>query len=167
MGAVAAVLGTWLGARQQRQLEREKWEQSQEDARAAAVTELTRHLAAASQEITWFAAAAALRKERFGEESITNYDAAMKTHLTAVIEGLVAVAHRDPAAYRALLGITREVWALDLRVAGAAADYWSESEAAISSIAGLKPVAEQLVVGLPDQIVDVLDATKRSGRTGG
>ena len=91
----------------------------------------------------------------------------MKAHLTAVIEGLVAVAHRDPAAYRALFGITREVWALDLRVAGAAADYWSEPEAAIRSIAGLKPVAEQLVVGLPDQIVDVLDATRRSGRSGG
>jgi hypothetical protein len=99
---------------------------------------------------------------RFGEESITNYDAAMKTHLTAVIEGLVAVAHRDAAAYRALFGITRKVWALDVRVARAATDYWSEPEAAISKIAGLKSAAEELELGLPDQIVDILDVT-RSG----
>lgn len=108
-----------------------------------------------------------MRKKRFGEKSITNYDAAMKTHLEAVIEGLVAVAHRDEAAYRALFGITRQVWALDVRVAKAATDYWSEPEAAISKIANLKSVAEELELGLPDQIVGVLDASKRSGRSGG
>jgi hypothetical protein len=103
-----------------------------------------------------------LRKTRFGQESITNYDAAMKTHLTAVIEGLVAVAHRDEAAYRALFGITREIWALDVQAARAATDYWSAPEAAITEIAKLKSAAELLELGLPDQIVDVLDATKRS-----
>jgi hypothetical protein len=97
------------GVRQQRQLERKKWEQAQEDARAAAVIELTRHLAAASQEISWFTGEAELRRKRFGEESIANYDAAMKTHLTAVIEGLVAVAHRDEAAYRTLFDHTEGV----------------------------------------------------------
>jgi hypothetical protein len=91
----------------------------------------------------------------------------MKTHFTAVIEGLVAVAHRDEAAYRALFGITREVWALDVRVAKAATAYWSEPEAAISKIANLKSVAEELELGLPDQIVGVLDASKGTGRSGG
>lgn len=103
-----------------------------------------------------------MRKTRFGEESITNYDAAMKAHLTAVIEALVAVAHRDEAAYRALFGITRKVWALDVHVARAATDYWSEPEAAIAEIANLKSAAEEFELGLPDQIVDILDATKRS-----
>jgi hypothetical protein len=127
-GAVAAVVGIWLGASKQRQLEREKWEQAQEDARAAAVIELTRHLAAASQEMTWFTGEAELRKTQFGGESITNYDAAMKTHLAAVIEALV--------------------------VARAATDYWSEPEAAITKIANLKSAATHLELGLPDQIVE-------------
>jgi hypothetical protein len=153
-GAVAAVVGIWLGASKQRQLDREKWEQAQEDARAAAVIELTRHLAAASQEMTWFTGEAELRKTQFGGESITNYDAAMKTHLAAVIEALVAVAHRDEEAYRALFGITQKVWALDGQVARAATDYWSEPEAAITKIANLKSAATHLELGLPDQIVD-------------
>jgi hypothetical protein len=104
----------------------------------------------------WFTAGAELRKNQFREESITSYDAAMKEHLTAVIEGLVAVAHRDPEAYRALYGIVREVWALDVRVAMEASTYGSEPETAISSVADLKPAAERLVMGLPDQIVGVL-----------
>ena len=169
VGAVAVVFGTWLGGRQQRQLEREKWEQAQEDARAdaraAAVIELTRHLAAASQEITWFTGEAKLRKTRFSKESIANYDAAMKTHLAAVIEALVAVAHRDEVAYRALFGITKDVWALDSQVAGAATDYWSEPEAAITEIANLKSVAVGLELALPDEIVGVLD--RKQGRSGG
>jgi hypothetical protein len=86
----------------------------------------------------------------------------MKTHLTAVIEALVAVAHRDEAAYRALFGITRELWALDVRVARAATEYWSDSEAAIIKIASLKSLAEKLEIALPDQIVVVLEAAKRS-----
>jgi hypothetical protein len=153
-----------LGGRQQRQLEREKWEQAQKDAQkdalAAAVIELTRHLAAASQEITWFTGEAELRTKRFGEESIANYDAAMKAHLTAVIEGLVAVAHRDKAAYRPLFRIAQKVWALDIRVAREATSYWSKPEAAVSGIASLKPEAEELERGLPDEIVDELDAGK-------
>jgi hypothetical protein len=90
----------------------------------------------------------------------------MKTHLAAVIEALVAVAHRDEEAYRALFGITRKVWALDGHVARAATDYWSEPEAAITKIANLKSAAEDMELGLPNQIVEVLDATKhsRSGR---
>jgi hypothetical protein len=155
------------GGRQQRQLEREKWKQAQEDALAAAVVELTRHLAAASQEITWFTAEADLRKKRFGEESITNYDAAMKTHLTAVIEGLVAVAHRDPEAFRTLFGIAERVWELDIRVAKEASDYWSEPEAAKSRIANLKSDAVALEYDLPPQIVDVLGDSKRRGRSRG
>jgi hypothetical protein len=87
----------------------------------------------------------------------------MKTHLTAVIEGLVAVAHRDEAAYHALSGIAQEVWELDFRVAREATDYWSEPEAAISRIANLKSDAFELARGLPTQIVDVLRASERSG----
>jgi hypothetical protein len=112
--------------------------------------------------MTWFTGEAELRKSQFGKESITNYDAAMKTHLTAVIQALVAVAHRDEEAYRALFGIAREVWTLDVQVARAATEYWSEPEAAITKIANLKSLAEVLELGLPDQIVDVLGATTRS-----
>jgi hypothetical protein len=62
----------------------------------------------------------------------------MKTHLTAVIEGLAAVAHRDGAAYPTLYAIAEKVWELDKRVARDAADYWDDPEAAISKIANLK-----------------------------
>jgi hypothetical protein len=60
VGAVSVVLANWLAGRQERQLEREKWKQGQEDAVADSVIELTSHLAAAAQEITWFTADAKL-----------------------------------------------------------------------------------------------------------
>jgi hypothetical protein len=87
----------------------------------------------------------------------------MKTHLASVIQGLVAVAHRDPEAYLALSEIAEEVWALDMRAATAADDYWSEPDDAIGKLADLKSDAETLEVGLPRQIADVLGGQQEEG----
>ena len=134
IGASGAFAGAWLSGRHERQLEHERWantrQDAADDARAAAVTELTKHLAAASQTITWFTTGAAMRSQLFSEQTITNYDTDMRTHLTATIQGLVAVAHRDEAAFRTLEQLVREVWSLDWQVASETAVYWSDPEAA-------------------------------------
>ncbi|MDQ3993482.1 MAG: hypothetical protein M3265_01635 [Actinomycetota bacterium] len=160
IGAGGAFFGAWLSGRHERQLEHEKWERIQrdekEDARAAAVQELTKHLASALHEITWFTTAATMRAPLFQEKSILDYDAAMHAHLTATIESLVAVAHHDKEAYRILEQLTRDVWQLDWQVASHATSYWTDPDATRTSIGEAGRQAIALEMSLPRRIVDVL-----------
>jgi hypothetical protein len=166
IGASGAFTGAWLSGRHERQLEQERWLRAQadeaEDARAAAVTELTKHLASASQTITWFTTGAEMRRQLFTEQTIIDYDTDMRAHLSAAIQSLVAVAHRDEAAFRALEEITKELWALDWRLAAAAAGYWSDPEAARTEISQGSGSAIALEQSLPHRIVGVLQRDSRS-----
>ena len=78
IGATGAFAGAWLSGRHERRLEHERWlnarQEAAEDARAAAVVDLTTHLAAALQTIVWFTAAAGMREQRFTEQTILDYD---------------------------------------------------------------------------------------------
>jgi hypothetical protein len=160
IGASGAFVGAWLSGRHERELEQERWrhtrQDSAEDARAAAVTELTKHLASAVQTITWFTSGAGMRSQLFTAETITAYDTDMRAHLTATIQGLIAVAHRDEAAFHTLEELVKEVWALDWQVASDAADFWSDPEAARTKISGATGRATTLEQSLPHRIVDVL-----------
>jgi hypothetical protein len=160
IGASGAFAGAWLSHRQERELEHERWERTRldeaEDARAAAVVELTRHVAAALQTITWFAAAARMRAHVFNEQSIIDYDTAMRVHLGATVESLVAVAHQDKAAFLTLEQLANEAWELDGRVANYAAAYWTDAEGARTTIGGVQSEAYDLERRLPHRIVDVL-----------
>ena len=66
IGAGGAFAGVWLSGRHERKLEHERWlrvrREEADDARAAAVVELTTHLASALQTIVWFTAAAGMRE---------------------------------------------------------------------------------------------------------
>ena len=160
IGASGAFFGAWLSGRHERQLEHEKWERIQqderEDARAAAVQELTKHLAGALHEITWFTTAADMRASLFREQTILDYDTAMRAHLAATIESLVAVAHHDKEAYRILEELTREVWQLDWQVATDATGYWNDPGEAQTKISEAGRQAIALEMSLPRRIVDVL-----------
>jgi hypothetical protein len=160
IGAGGAFAGAWLSRRHERQLEQDRWWRSRqdavEDARADAVVELTKHLASALQNITWFTTAAGMREQLFTEQTIIDYDTDMRTHLTATIQSLVAVAHRDKEAFRTLEQLTKEVWALDWAVASHAAGYWSDPQEARTKIRGAAGQAILLEQSLPHRIVDVL-----------
>ena len=160
IGASGAFAGAWLSGRHERQLEHERWartrQDSADDARAAAITELTKHLASATQTITWFTTGAGMRSQLFSERTITDYDTEMLTHLKATIQSLVAVAHRDEAAFRTLEQLVREVWRLDWEVARGAAVFWSDPEAARTNVLGASQTAMDLEQSLPSRIVDVL-----------
>ena len=160
IGASGAFAGAWLSRRHERQLEHERWQRTREDeaedARAEAVVDLTRHVAAALQTITWFAAAARMRAHLFGEQSIIDYDAEMRLHLGATVESLVALAHRDKAAFLTLEQLANEAWELDGRVASYAATYWTDAEGARTSIGSVQGEAYDLERSLPHRIVHVL-----------
>ena len=161
IGATGAFAGAWLSGRHERTLEHERWlrarQEEAEDARAAAVVELTTHLAAALQTIVWFTAAAGMREQRFTEQTILDYDADMRRHLTATIQGLVGVAHRDTAAFRALERLAREVWELDARVASQAAGHWTNPNEARARISEMMVESYELERSLPHRIVGVLE----------
>ena len=160
IGASGAFAGAWLSGRHERQLEQERWwrtrHDSAEDARATAVTELTKHLASALQTITWFTSAAAMRPQLFTEQTIIDYDTEIRAHLTATIQGLVAVAHRDEAAFGTLEQLAKEVWSLDWQVARDAANFWTDPEDARTTIGGRLAGAAALEQALPHRIVEVL-----------
>jgi hypothetical protein len=164
IGASGAFAGAWLSHRQERQLEHERWQRARqdeaEDARAAAVVELTGHVAAALQTITWFAAAAQMREQVFNEQSIIDYDKEMRVHLGATVESLVALAHQDKGAFLTLEKLANEAWELDGRVASYAADYWTDPEGARTSIGAIQSQAYQLERSVPHRIVDVLSRAK-------
>jgi hypothetical protein len=160
IGATGAFAGAWLSTRQERKLEHERWlrarQEDAEDARAAAVVDVTTHLAAALQTIVWFTAAAGMREQRFTEQTILDYDDDMRRHLTATIQRLVGVAHRDAAAFTALEKLAQEVWELDGRVAGNAAGYWTNPNDARARISGLMVESYELERSLPHRIVGIL-----------
>jgi hypothetical protein len=120
-------------------------------------------LAAALQTIVWFAAAASMREQRFTEQTIIDYDEDMRRHLTSTIQSLVGVAHRDPAAFRALEQLAQEVWALDARVAAQAAGYWTNPNNARAGIGGLLMESAELERSLPHRIVGVLEGRDGPG----
>jgi hypothetical protein len=103
-----------------------------------------------------FTSGAEIRARLFTEQTIIDYDTEMRAHLTGVIQGLVAIAHRDESAFRALERLAKEVWALDLRVASDAASYWSDRDAARMQISGAYRKAAGLEMSLPHRIVDIL-----------
>jgi hypothetical protein len=127
-----------------------------EDARAAAVVELTTHLAAALQTIVWFTAAAGMREQRFTEQTILDYDDDMRRHLTSTIQSLIGVAHRDAEAFRALERLTQDVWELDGRLASQAAGYWTTPNEARARISGMMIESYELERQLPHRIVGIL-----------
>jgi hypothetical protein len=160
IGAGGAFAGAWLSGRHERQLEQERWRRGHtdaaDDARAAAITELTTHLASATQTITWFTTGAEMRPKLFTEKAITDYDTEIRTHLTGTIQGLVAVAHRDVAAFQALEQLAREVWRLDWQVAQATATFWEDPEDARTRVRGRMADAIELEMTLPHRVVNVL-----------
>ena len=160
IGAGGAFTGAWLSGRHERRLEHERWlnarQEDADDARAASVVELTTHLAAALQTIVWFAAAAGMREQRFTEQTILDYDGDMRRHLTATIQGLVGVAHRDVAAFGALEKLAQEVWALDARVASQAGAYWTNPNDARVRISDMLVESYELERSLPHRIVGIL-----------
>ena len=170
IGATGAFAGAWLSGRHERRLEHERWlnarQEAAEDARAAAVVDLTTHLAAALQTIVWFTAAAGMREQRFTEQTILDYDDEMRRHLTSTIQGLVGVAHRDAMAFAALEKLAQEVWELDARVASQAAGYWTNPNEARARISGMLLESYELERSLPHRIVGVLhgrDGTEAAG----
>ena len=104
----------------------------------------------------WFAAAAGMREQRFTEQTILDYDADMRRHLTSTIQGLVGVAHRDAAAFGALDKLAQEVWELDARVASRAAGYWTNPNDARVRISDMLVESYELERSLPHRIVGVL-----------
>ncbi|MGH3035950.1 MAG: hypothetical protein ACRDMU_02120 [Gaiellaceae bacterium] len=120
------------------------------------MVDLTTHLAAALQTIVWFTAAAGMREQRFTEQTILDYDDDMRRHLTATIQGLVGVAHRDAAAFTALEKLAQEVWELDGRVVGNAAGYWTNPNDARARISSMMVESYELERSLPHRIVGVL-----------
>jgi hypothetical protein len=168
IGASGAFVGAWLSGRHERQLEQERWRRSRDDAagdaRAAAVEELTKHLASAMQNITWFTAAAQMRAQIFTEQTIVDYDTDMRAELAATIQSLVAVAHHDKDAFEALEQLARDVWQLDWRVASDAASYWSDPEEARQAISSAVSQATALEMALPHRIVEVLHGGQRAER---
>jgi hypothetical protein len=168
IGASGAFVGAWLSGRHERQLEQERWRRSREDAaddaRAAAVEELTKHLAAAMQNITWFTAAAQMRAQLFSEQTIIDYDTDMRTELAATIQSLVKVAYHDKAAFDALEQLARDVWQLDWRVASDAASYWTDPDETRRAISSAVSQATALEMALPHRIVEVLGGGQRAER---
>ncbi|HET9214288.1 MAG TPA: hypothetical protein VFN93_06005 [Gaiellaceae bacterium] len=160
IGAGGAFAGVWLSGRHERKLEHERWlrvrREEADDARAAAVVELTTHLASALQTIVWFTAAAGMREQRFTEQTILDYDADMRRHLTSTIQSLVGVAHRDAGAFRALERLAEEVWELDARVATEAGAHWTNPNAARARISEMLLESYRLERSLPHRIVGVL-----------
>jgi hypothetical protein len=149
-----------LSGRHERQLEQQRWLQTRrkeaEDARASAIGELTRHLAAGTHAMVWFTAAANMRAPLFAEQTIINYDSDMRTHLSAVVESLVAVASQDADAFRELEILAKRVWDLDGRLAELSKDYWDDREAVRARIASHLGETYDLQRGLPFEIVKVL-----------
>ncbi len=125
--------------------------------------ELTTHLAAGLQTIVWFAAAAGMREQRFTEQTILDYDDDMRRHLTSTIQSLVGVAHRDAAAFQALDRLAQEVWELDGYMAGHAAGYWTNPNAAREQIGAMLPQSYELERRLPHRIVGILNPSGDGG----
>ena len=170
IGATGAFAGAWLSSRHERKLEHERWlngrREEADDARAAAVVELTTHLAAALQTIVWFAAAAGMREQRFTEQTILDYDADMRRHLTSTIQGLVGVAHRDVSAFGALDKLAQEVWELEGRMASRAAGYWTNPNDARVRISNMLVESYELERSLPHRIVGVLQGREAVAQDG-
>ena len=97
-----------------------------------------------------------MREQRFTEQTIIDYDADMRRHLTATIQSLVGVAHRDTAAFRALEQLAQEVWELDARVASQAGGYWTNPNDARVRISNMLIESYELERSLPHRIVGVL-----------
>jgi hypothetical protein len=168
IGASGAFAGAWLSGRHERRLEQERWRRSREDAaedaRAAAVEELTKHLAAAMQNITWFTSTAHMREQIFTEQTIVNYDTDMRAELAATIQSLVAVAYHDRGAFEALEQVARDVWQLDWQVASDAASFWKSPDEARSAISSAVTQASALEMALPRRIVEILGGGRRAER---
>jgi hypothetical protein len=170
IGAAGVLAGTWLGGRHQVRLEREKWERSRDDAasdaRAAAIGALTRHLAAALQAIVWFVWGAESRGPLFDQAIVVEYDAEMRTHFTAIIEGIVEVAHHDPVAFDALDGLAGEVFDFESKVSRHVARYLTDPEKVPPQFGALLNESYELTRGLPHRIVKVLNPAQevRDGR---
>jgi hypothetical protein len=168
IGASGAFAGAWLSGRHERQLEQERWRRSREDAaqdaRAAAVEELTKHVAAAMQNITWFTSSAQMRAQNFSEQTIVDYDTDMRGELAATIQSLVAVAYHDREAFDALEQVVRDVWKLDWQVASTAGGYWADPDGTRTAISSAVGEASALEMALPNRIVEILGGGRRAER---
>lgn len=97
-----------------------------------------------------------MREQRFTEQTILDYDADMRRHLTSTIQGLVGVAHRDAVAFRELEKLAKEVWELDARVASRAAGHWTNPNDARVRISDMLVESYELERSLPHRTVGVL-----------
>jgi hypothetical protein len=160
IGAGGAFGGAWLSRRHERQLEQDRWwherQDTAEDARAAAIGELTRHLASVLQTISWFTADASIRAPLFGEQTILRYDAEISGEISSTTEALISVAYRDAVAFRTLERLVNEAYVLDWKVASQAAMHWADPEQTRVHISSMRDEANALAEALPRRIVDVL-----------
>ncbi len=160
VGAAGALVGTWLSGRHATRLEYERWARSRADAaadaRAAAISGLTKPLASSLQQIVWLAYGAESRGPLFDEKEIVEYDLAMRSHLTAIAQGLVEVAHRDREAYRGLDRVAQEITRLDAALSGRLAPYLENPDAGPPAIKDIGDEAYALLRGLPGEVVGVL-----------
>lgn len=160
VGAAGALTGTWLSGRHEARLEYERWARSRADvaadARATAISELTRSLAASLQLIVWFAYGAESRGPLFDDKEIVEYDLGMRSHLTAIAQELVEVAHRDRESYRALDQVAVEISRLDADLSKRLVPFLENRDSGPPDLKDIGDEAYALLRRLPGQVVEVL-----------
>jgi hypothetical protein len=140
IGAISGLAGGYLTGRRQSQLERDKWFRARKDEHdkniRLAVAELTKKLAAGTQEISWLTWKAKYTPDALTVTDIANYNNKMAVLFPDIVGARVIVDAIDKSIHARLTPLINKLYSLDENIALAAKDFGSSRERCTKALAG-------------------------------
>lgn len=140
IGALSGLGGGYLTGRRQSELERDKWLRARKDEHdkniRLAVAELTKKLAAGTQEISWLTWKAKHTPDALTATDIANYNNKMAVLFPDIVSARVIVDAIDKSIHARLTPLINKLYSLDENIALAAKDFDSSRKGSVSALAG-------------------------------
>lgn len=164
IGALSALIGSYLAGRQQAQLEYRKWLRTRADDVAkelgTAVAETMRKLAIGGQAITWLTWQADFRPHTINEQVISEYDAKMASLHPEIQSSLILVSAMSNELYKDLAPLMSQMYVLDAQVSFEASKISANPDEAVRGIARYRQAAHDQQISLPDRVVDIMNKAR-------
>jgi hypothetical protein len=137
----------------------ERREQSKQDEilkeSRLAVAELTRHIAAGGQSLSWLLWIATYTPDKFTREDVSAHDKTINTVYTELVGAQIVVAALNPSFYQQTTGVVNELYKLDATMALLAKDFEHFPEKLVQ-LAELYEKVHEFSLNLPNRILGIV-----------
>jgi hypothetical protein len=156
LAAVTSVTNVFLGSWRSMELERMKWQQSQDDThqreRRLAWGEFARELGAASQRSMWVLWIAAHDPERMTVKELDDYDIATREIQPRLVSSQVILAAHDPSTNGRVRPLLNRYYQIDAEIAKCRIEFRKSPDAGVTALKSILSEHDSFLSTMPETL---------------